>query len=140
MLKAIVNGAEKDIVRIPMIGDDSTYKEGWEIRDQQDRLIWGKNNTLTGVSSISFRGYGVPLKSIKIVGNTQQSSGTTNVPAKSVTVAGIESGTDYAEFSLADFPGAAVGDTITVNVSGTNYSLKVKKVDSTYVYVENRTV
>ena len=139
MLKGIVNGVEKEITRIPMLVN-GTYKEGWEVRDNQDRLIWGYNSTVSGTSPLSFKGGGTALTDYSIVGNLSQASGTTNVPSKSVTVAGIESGTDYAEFALEDFPGAAVGDTITVNVSGTNYSLKVKKVDSTYVYVENRTV
>lgn len=41
MLNGIVSGAEKDITRIPMkVGNE--YKEGWEVRDNQDRLIWGR--------------------------------------------------------------------------------------------------
>lgn len=41
MLKGFVSGEEKDIVRIPMkVGNE--YKEGWEVRDNQDRLIWGR--------------------------------------------------------------------------------------------------
>jgi hypothetical protein len=41
---------------------------------------------------------------------------------------------------LADFPDVAVNDKITVNVGCTNYSLAVKKIDSSYVYVENKEV
>lgn len=80
------------------------------------------------------------LESYKIYGNTVQDSGTTTYPIISVTVQALESGTNYAMFNLADFPDVVVGDKITVNVGGTNYTLAVKKVDSTYVYVENREV
>ena len=39
MLNGIVSGAEKDITRITMkVGNE--YKEGWEVRDNQGRLIW----------------------------------------------------------------------------------------------------
>lgn len=76
----------------------------------------------------------------KIYGNTEQTSGTTTYPIVSVTVQTLESGTNYAMFNLADFPDVVAGDKITVNVGGTNYTLAVKKVDSTYVYVENREV
>ena len=96
--------------------------------------------TLSGVPPISFKSNGKPLTAWSIAGNMAQDSGTTNVPSASVTVVGVESGTDYAYFALSDFPGASVGDTITVNVSGTNYSQKVMKIDSSYVYIENRTV
>ena len=96
--------------------------------------------TITGTSPLSFKSLGGDLSAWSIAGNMIQESGTTNVPAASVTVVGVESGTDYAYFALSDFPSAAVGDTITINVSGTNYSQKVMKIDSSYVYIENRTV
>ena len=96
--------------------------------------------TITGVPPISFRSDGTELTSWSISGNMTQESGTTNVPSASVTVVGVESETNYAEFALSDFPNASVGDTITINVGGTNYSQKVKKIDSNYVYIENRTV
>lgn len=97
-------------------------------------------STITGTPPISFKSDGKPLSAWSIAGNMVQDSVTTNVPAASVTVVGVESGTDYAYFALSDFPSAAVGDTITINVSGTNYSQKVMKIDSSYVYIENRTV
>ena len=150
MLKAIINGVEKDIVRIPMIGDDSTYKEGWEIRDQQDRLIWGKNNTLTGVSSISFRGYGVPLKSIKIVGNSQQSGTpapdapimpefvgerTENLFDESAFYASITGVTQRGTFSIS-------GGTLTVSSGNENvaYTIPFQANDGSYrLYVQPNT-
>lgn len=89
--------------------------------------------TLTGTKAGCLHKY-------KIYGNTEQASGTTTYPVVSVTVQALESGTNYAMFNLADFPDVVVGDKITINVGGTNYTLAVKKVDSTYVYVENREV
>jgi hypothetical protein len=78
---------------------------------------------------------------VGIKGQSNQSgTGTTSYPSKSVTVQSLESGTNYAKFNLADFPDVAVNDKITVNVGGTNYSLAVKKIDSSYVYVENKEV
>jgi hypothetical protein len=71
-IKAIVDGTEKEITRIPVLADN-VYKDAWEVRDNQDRLLWYREDTLTGTSSISYKGYGIPLKSMKVVGNGQQS-------------------------------------------------------------------
>lgn len=94
----------------------------------------------TGALPITINANGEPLIDYRIYGNTEQTSGTTTYPIVSVTVQALESGTNYAMFNLADFPNVVAGDKITVNVGGTNYTLAVKKVDSTYVYVENREV
>lgn len=84
---------------------------------------------------------GTAITSYTISGNTvQNGTGTTSYPSKSVTVQSLENGTNYAKFNLADFPDVAVNDKVTINVSGTNYSLTVKKIDSTYVYIENKEV
>ncbi len=71
MLKGIVNGAEKDIVRVPMFDNDVEY-EGWEVRDQQDRLIWGREDVFEGTDSIPFKGYSLPLKVKSLLGNAVQ--------------------------------------------------------------------
>lgn len=47
-------------------------QQGWEVRDQNGNLIWGANKTLTGTDSISFKGYGLPLISLSMLGNGQQ--------------------------------------------------------------------
>ena len=63
MIKGIVSGAEKDITRIPMLVR-GVYEEGWEVRDNQDRLIWGREDEFqTATGTLSFKGYGVPLTS-----------------------------------------------------------------------------
>ena len=87
MLKGIVNGVEKEITRIPMLVN-GTYKEGWEIRDSSDRLIWGYNSTITGTSPLSFKGGGTALTDYSITGNLSQSS----VPSTSTPVYPSETG------------------------------------------------
>ena len=78
---------------------------------------------------------------VDLKGNTvQNGAGTTTIPSKSVVVQSLETGTNYAKFNIVDFPDIAVGDKVTINVGGTNYSLAVKKVDSSYAYIENREV
>lgn len=89
---------------------------------------------------VTIRGDGNDLTDYSISGNMSQASGTTTVPSKSVTVSSLESDTNYALFSKSDFPNAVVGDTINIVVSGTSYSQKVMKIDTSYVYIENRTV
>ena len=73
MLKGIVSGVEKNIVRIPMLVGNE-YREGWEVRDNQDRLIWGREDefqTITG--TLPFKGYGLPVKVKSLLGNGSQS-------------------------------------------------------------------
>ena len=89
----------------------------------------------------TIHGDGTALSAWEIDGNMNQSgTGTTTVSSKNVTVSSLESGTNYAMFAKSDFPDVAVGDTISIVVSGTTYSQKVKKIDSNYVYIENREV
>lgn len=76
------------------------YQEGWEVRDNQNRLIWGREETLTGTSSISFKGAGVPLKSVDILGNTQQ----TGTPTPDAPI-------------MPDFCGKLVGADWTIPIS-----------------------
>lgn len=72
MLKGFVSGVEKDIIRIPMkVGNE--YKEGWEVRDNQDRLIWGREDELqTTTGTLKFKGYGLPVKVKSLLGNAVQ--------------------------------------------------------------------
>lgn len=83
---------------------------------------------------------GQPVAAWTISGNMQQSSGTTNVPSKNVTVANLEASTNYAAFAKADFPDIVVGDSVSIVKGGVTYSQKVMKIDASYVYIENRTV
>lgn len=72
MLKGFVSGEEKDIKRIPMkVGNE--YKEGWEVRDNQDRLIWGREDELqTATGTLPFKGYSLPVKVKSLLGNAVQ--------------------------------------------------------------------
>jgi hypothetical protein len=49
-------------------------QQGWEVRDQQGTILWGADKTLTGTDSISFKGYGLPLKSCEIEANMEQAA------------------------------------------------------------------
>ena len=71
MIKAIMNGVPKDIVRIPMFVNGVEH-EGWEVRDQQGAILWAANKTLTGTNSIPMKGYGLPLVSMTLEGNETQ--------------------------------------------------------------------
>ena len=48
--------------------------EGWEVRDQQGRIIWGADKTLTGTDSITYKGYGLDIKEYDIDGNMVQAA------------------------------------------------------------------
>lgn len=74
MIKGYVNNVEKSISRVAMIvnGQD----KGWEVRAKDGTLIWGADKTLTGVSSINFKGYGVPLTNYSIGSGLTTQSGT----------------------------------------------------------------
>lgn len=72
MLKGIISGSEKDIIKIPMFHNGVEYN-GWEVRDNEDRLIWGREDTFTSYNGVlSCKGYGLPLKLESLLGNGQQ--------------------------------------------------------------------
>ena len=49
------------------------YQNGWEIRDNQDRLIWGREDEFqTTTGSLLFKGYGLPVKVKSLLGNAVQ--------------------------------------------------------------------
>lgn len=49
------------------------YQEGWEVRDNQDRLIWGREDELqTTTGALPFKGYSLPLKVKSLLGNAVQ--------------------------------------------------------------------
>ena len=49
------------------------YQEGWEVRDNQDRLIWGREDELqTATGTLPFKGYSLPLKMKSLLGNAVQ--------------------------------------------------------------------
>ena len=49
-------------------------QSGWEVRDQQGRIIWGADKTLTGTDSIIYKGYGLDIKEYDIDGNMVQAA------------------------------------------------------------------
>ena len=49
------------------------YQEGWEVRDNQDRLIWGREDELqTATGTLPFKGYSLPVKVKSLLGNAVQ--------------------------------------------------------------------
>lgn len=69
-IKGVVSGNEVDISKVAMIVNG--VDKGWEVRTQNGDILWGADRTLTGTSSISMKGYGLPLKSVHIKGNSSQ--------------------------------------------------------------------
>ena len=49
------------------------YQEGWEVRDNQDRILWGREDELqTATATLPFKGYSLPLKVKSLLGNAVQ--------------------------------------------------------------------
>lgn len=69
-IKGIVSGNEVDISKVAMIVNG--VDKGWEVRRQNGDILWGADRTLIGTDTIQTKGYGLPLKSVHIEGNTQQ--------------------------------------------------------------------
>lgn len=115
----------------------------------------GFDSEASGTDSVTLNGtIGKDLMDWSITGNTVQ-DGTpspdnivsvlgvgdkTEASRTSVRVIGVESGTNYAYFNIADIPTAKVNDIIGIVVNNTTYDLMVKKITSNYVYVENKVV
>lgn len=76
------------------------YQEGWEVRDNQDRLIWGREDTFQFSDCITLKGYGVPVKRLEIDGN------------------GLQSGTPSPS-NILPFDGCGDAEDITGTASGT---------------------
>ena len=49
------------------------YQKGWEVRDNQNRLIWGREDELqTTTGTLLFKGYDLPIKVKSLLGNSTQ--------------------------------------------------------------------
>lgn len=108
------------------------YQNGWEVRDNQNRIIWGREDDLqTTTGNLLFKGYDLPVKVNSLLGNSvqngtpspspvnpnlvdpsktvpgyQQSNGTIHEPS-----GGNERTTDWIPFTT---------DTLYAIVSGSN--------------------
>lgn len=106
MLKGFVSGEEKDIIRIPMLVGNE-YKEGWEVRDNQDRLIWGREDELqTTTGSLKLKGYGLPVKVKSLLGNgVQNGTPTPDAPIEpefcGERTGNLWNGVEYIKTSLS---------------------------------------
>lgn len=132
MIKCIVNNVEKDIARIPMFVNN-IEKTGWEIRDGQDRLIWCLNRTLTGTSSIQFKGYGMDLIDYGSKGNASLSG----IPYPNAPIYPQECG-NMSENLMTPSPAESKtlnGVTITSDGNG-YYSASGTSTDSGTIYFD----
>ena len=77
------------------------YQNGWEVRDSEDRLIWGREDVFEGTDSIPFKACGGPISTLTVEGNGSQSS----TPSPS---------------NIVDFEGTAEADDITGTATGTS--------------------
>lgn len=49
------------------------YQNGWEIRDNQNRIIWGREDELQTITgTLQFKGYDLPIKVKSLLGNATQ--------------------------------------------------------------------
>ena len=101
MIKGMVGGNEKDITRIPMLdAQTQTYKDGWEVRDNNDNIVWGANRTLeSDKSSINFKGYGLNLKDYEISGNMTQKGVETTI--NGVSPLNFTTNRDVIDYSIS---------------------------------------
>lgn len=122
MLKGFVSGVEKDITRIPMLVG-SEYREGWEVRDNQGRLIWGREDELqTATGTIPFKGYGLPMKVKSLLGNGQQTGTPTPSAPIQPEFCGNKVGADWT------IPFTCAGMTVSVYLGQTQTVRRIKKL------------
>lgn len=115
-IKAIVNNVEKEIIDVKMISGGNELN-AWEVRDQQNRLIWGKEGTISGQTPLSFKAGGVPLTGMTLYGNTVQNG--TPTPTNPITPEGVGlNGT---------IPITCGGQTSTIQLSQKQSTRRIKK-------------
>lgn len=92
------------------------YQEGWEVRDNQDRLIWGREDELqTTTGTLPFKGYALPVKVKSLLGNAVQNG--TPSPQNIVVpeMCGVRTG------NLCDMTTVENGKNVSADGSITNY-------------------
>ena len=122
MLKGFVSDEEKNIKRIPMkVGNE--YKEGWEVRDDQDRIIWGREDEFqTTTGTLPFKGYGLPVKVKSLLGNTFQNGTPTPETPVMPEFVGTLDGTDWT------IPITTAGQTTTIYLSEVPTVRRIRKM------------
>lgn len=120
-IKAIVNNVEKEIIDVKMISGGNELN-AWEVRDQQNRLIWGKEGTISGQTPLSFKAGGVPLTGMTLYGNTVQTGTPTPNNPIMPTFCGKLIDTDWT------IPITCAGQTKTVYLGQTQTVRRVKKL------------
>lgn len=120
-IKAIVNNVEKEIIDVKMISGGNELN-AWEVRDQQNRLIWGKEGTISGQTPLSFKAGGVPLTGMTLYGNTVQTGTPTPDNPIMPTFCGKLIDTDWT------IPITCAGQTTPVYLGQVPTTRRVKKL------------
>ena len=144
-----VNPADYDTMlnlgSTPLPYEPYGYQEGWEVRDNEDRILWGREDELqTATGTLPFKGYSLPLKTKSLLGNAVQNG--TPAPDNIIMpeMCGVRTGNlfDYAEYAGTYMANAGlweyVGTTGTVFripcTENTAYTLSLSKSFSLSVY------
>ena len=77
----VASGIQVDMLITPEFTNDGVlpteftqhYQNGWEVRDNQNRLIWGREDELeTTTGTLMFKGYDLPIKVNSLLGSADQ--------------------------------------------------------------------
>lgn len=120
-IKAILNNVEKEIVDVKMFNGGNELN-AWEVRDQQNHLIWGKEGTISGQTPLDFKAGGVPLTGMTLYGNTVQNGTPTPDNPIMPDFCGKLVGTDWT------IPITCGGQTKTVYLGQTPTVRRIKKL------------
>lgn len=67
------DGVMLNLGSTPLPYEPYGYQEGWEVRNNQDRLIWGREDELqTDTGALQLKGYDLPIKVKSLLGNSVQ--------------------------------------------------------------------
>jgi len=109
------------------------YQNGWEVRDNQDRLIWGREDELqTTTGTLPFKGYGLPVKVKSLLGNGVQ-NGT---PTPDAPIVPEFCGVRTENLYFKKIEGANISDSgVITALSG--FDLYIAKVEQGIQYTGN---
>ena len=157
----VPSGTQVDMLITPEFTNDGVlpteftphYQEGWEVRDSQDRLIWGREDELqTATGTLPFKGYSLPLKTKSLLGNAVQNG--TPAPDNIIMpeMCGVRTGNLFDPNSTRYHMGKGQDNRISNYATGamfyikaspnTEYTIKIHNTDSTFVrlYLSNNRI
>lgn len=104
------------------------YQEGWEVRDNQNRLIWGREDELqTTTGTLPFKGYDLPIKVKSLLGNSVQNGTPSPVNVVIPEFCGVrtENLIDESKVTLDTYLSEADGKTGSSTVSDTTDYIEI---------------